>query len=253
MILIATGMKREAKALAHDGVTVVVGGTDPERLEAELEAGVAAGATAILSMGLAGALAPRMAVGDWVVGTISPTGMERREWSVGAGATRREAKPLGQAPSRKAEASRAWINRVAAVLPGAVVGRIHADGSMIVTAQQKEDLHFSTRACACDMESHIAARVAERHDLPFAVARVISDAADRTLPRAAQVAMGPDGGIRIGAVLLAILCRPWQLPALVGVALDAGRAMRRLARGYDMLGRAGFGLGDKGKLPLDMA
>ena len=67
MILIATGMKREAKALKRDGVQVVVGGTDPARLEAELEAGVAAGATAILSMGLAGALAPRMAVGDWVV------------------------------------------------------------------------------------------------------------------------------------------------------------------------------------------
>ena len=29
MILIATGMKREAKALARDGVTVVAGGTDP--------------------------------------------------------------------------------------------------------------------------------------------------------------------------------------------------------------------------------
>ncbi|NIJ33130.1 hypothetical protein FHS98_001500 [Sphingomonas oligoaromativorans] len=245
MILIATGMKREAKALKRDGVQVVVGGTDPARLEAELEAGVAAGATAILSMGLAGALAPRMAVGDWVVGTISPSGMERREWSVGAGNARREHKPLGQAPSRKTEASKAWINRVAEILPGAVVGRIHADGAMVVTARQKEDLHFSTRACACDMESHIAARVAERHNLPFVVARVISDAADRTLPKAAQVAMGPDGGVRIGAVLLAILTRPWQLPALIGVAMDADRAMRTLVRGYNMLGRAGFVLGDQ--------
>jgi len=245
MILIATGMKREAKALAREGVQVVVGGTDPARLEAELEAGVAAGATAILSMGLAGALAPRMAVGDWVVGTISPSGMERREWSVGAGAARREHKPLGQAPSRKTEASKAWINRVAAELPGAVVGRIHADGGMVVTARQKEELHFTTRACACDMESHVAARVAERHNLPFVVARVISDAADRSLPRAAQVAMGPDGGVRIGAVLLAILTRPWQLPALIGVAMDADRAMRKLVRGYNMLSRAGFVLGDQ--------
>jgi len=253
MILIVTGMKREAKALRRNGVMVVVGGTDPYRLEAELEAGVAAGATAILSMGLAGALAPRMEVGDWVVGTISPTGMERREWSVGAGSARpHEGKIDLHAVARK-DASRAWINRIAALLPGAVVGRIHADGDMVVTAQQKEQLHFSTRACACDMESHIAARVAERHGLPFAVARVISDAADRSLPRAAQVAMAPDGGVRIGAVLLAILCRPWQLPALIGVGMDAGRAMRRLVRGYDVLGRAGFALGDQGKLPLDMA
>jgi adenosylhomocysteine nucleosidase len=83
--------------------------------------------------------------------------------------------------------------------------------------------------------------------------RVISDAADRTLPRAAQVAMAPDGGVRIGAVLLAILTRPWQLPTLIGVAMDADRAMRVLVRGYDVLARAGFVLGDQGKLPLDMA
>jgi len=68
-----------------------------------------------------------------------------------------------------------------------------------------------------------------------------------------QVAMAPDGGIRIGAVLLAILIRPWQIPALVGVGLDAGRAMKALARGYDVLARSGFGLGDQGKLALDMA
>jgi adenosylhomocysteine nucleosidase len=251
-ILIATGMKREAKVLRRHGTTVVVGGTDPDRLEAELEAGVAAGATAILSMGLAGALAPRLKVGDWVVGTISPTGMERREWSVGAGVARPRGKVELQKEARK-DASRGWISSMAALLPGAVVGRIHADGSMIVTARQKEALHFSTRALACDMESHVAARVAERHGLPFAVARVVSDAADRSLPVAAQVAMSPTGGVRIGAVLLAILRRPWQLPALVGVGMDAGRAMKRLARGYDMLGRAGFVLGDQRQLPLDMA
>ncbi len=256
MILIACGMKREARALRRNGVSVVVAGTDHARLEAELEAGVAAGARAILSMGLAGALAPRLAVGDWVVGTISPTGMERREWSVGAGSARpkeRRVEPPSLAQNAQKDASRGWISRIASLLPGAVVGRIHADGAMVMTAPQKEQYHFSERALACDMESHVAAAVARRHNLPFAVARVISDEADRTLPLAARVAMSADGSIRIGAVLLAILRRPWQLPALVGVGLDAGRAMKRLARGYDMLARAGFGLGDQGKLPLDMA
>jgi nucleoside phosphorylase len=261
MILIATGMKREAKALARDGVTVVTAGTDAVRFEAELEAGVAAGARAILSMGLAGALAPRLDVGDWVVGTLSPTGMERREWSVGAGASRPkdrlqasdlQASGDQQRIARK-DASRDWISRIAKILPGAVVGRIHADGAMVVTAAQKEQYHFSERALACDMESHIAAAVARRHGLPFAVARVISDNAQRSLPRAAQVAMSANGGIRIGAVLLAILSRPWQLPALIGVGLDAGRAMRSLVRGYHMLAGAGFVLGNEGKLPLDMA
>lgn len=252
-ILIATGMKREARVLAREGVTVVTAGTDHERLEAELEAGVAAGATAILSMGLAGALAPRLRVGDWVVGTLSPTGMERREWSVGAGSARPKERRVDPQPIAQKDDSRGWITRIAGLLPGAVVGRIHADGAMVVTPAQKEQYHFSERALACDMESHVAAQVARRHGLPFAVARVISDQADRALPVAAQVAMASNGGVRIGAVLLAILRRPWQLPALIGVAIDAGRAMKALVRGYHMLGRAGFALGDQRQFPLDVA
>jgi nucleoside phosphorylase len=254
-ILIATGMKREAKVLARDGVIVAVGGLDPVRLEAELEAGVAAGATAILSMGLAGALAPTLKPGDWVVGTIAPTGMQRREWSVGAGADRRRGQPLlpQQAGARWAERGGGWIEQLARVLPDAVVGRIHADGEMVAAAAKKRALQVETRAIAVDMESHIAARVAGRHGLPFAVARVISDAADKTLPRAVMVAIGPDGGLRIGALLLSILTRPWQIPALIGVGLDSGRAMQSLARGYDALCRAGFALGDERQLPLDMA
>jgi nucleoside phosphorylase len=251
-ILIACGMKREAKALARDGVIVVAAGTDLARLEAELEAGVAAGATAILSMGLAGALAPRLKVGDWVVGTLSPTGMARREWSVGAGSARpKDARPAPH-PIAQQDASSGWITRLAGVLPGAVVGRIHADGAMVVTPAHREQLHFAERALACDMESHVAARVARRHRLPFAVARVISDEADRAIPRAAQVAMAPDGGVRIGAVLLALLRRPWQIVGLIALGLAAASAMRSLARGYDALARAGFALGDEGQLALDM-
>lgn len=239
-ILIVTGMKSEAKALARDGVIVATAGTDHARLEAELEAGIAAGATAILSMGLAGALAPRLKAGDWVVGTLSPTGMARREWSIGTGAARpKDAKPEPH-PIAQKDSSRDWITRIAGVLPGAVVGRIHADGTMVVTPAQKEQYHFSERALACDMESHVAAKVARRHNLPFAVARVITDAADRSIPLAAQVAMAPDGGIRLGAVLFALLKRPWQVFALIALALTTASAMRTLANGYRLLADDGF-------------
>ena len=239
-ILIATGMKSEAKALARNGVIVATAGTDHARLEAELEAGVAAGATAILSMGLAGALAPLLKPGDWVVGTISPTGMVRREWSDGAASARpKEANPDPR-PIAQKEASSPWITRIAAILPGAVVGRIHADGAMVVTPAQKEQFHFTERALACDMESHIAARVAQRHHLPFAVARVISDEADRAIPLAAQVAMAPDGGVRLGAVLFALLKRPWQVFALVALGLTTASAMKALASGYRLLADDGF-------------
>jgi adenosylhomocysteine nucleosidase len=239
-ILIATGMKREARALRRDGVSVVVGGTDPARLEAELEEGVAGGATAILSMGLAGALAPRLKVGDWVVGTLSPVGMERREWSVGAGKARAPDRKSDLQPTARKEASREWIARIAGILPGAVIGRIHADGKLVVTTEQKETLHFDTRALACDMESHVAARVAERHGLPFAVARVISDEADTSLPLAATKAMGSKGGVNLGGVLLGLLRKPWQLFALIALGLAAGAAMKVLKRGFRAMADVGF-------------
>ncbi len=70
MILVATGLKREARILAGPDVRVVAGGGDSARLERELEA-VAGGASAIISMGLCGALADGLKPGDWVVGTAS--------------------------------------------------------------------------------------------------------------------------------------------------------------------------------------
>jgi adenosylhomocysteine nucleosidase len=86
------------------------------------------------------------------------------------------------------------------------------------------------------MESHIAAKMAARHDLPFAVARVVSDAADRSLPKAAQVGMATDGGMDIGAVLKALARDPRQLPALVRVGGEAETAFKALVRGRDLLG-----------------
>ena len=245
MILIACGLQREAALLAREGVTVVAGGGDAARLAAELDRH-APQADAILSIGFAGGLAPLLEAGEWVVGTVAPSGAERREWSVGAGAARRApVRIAGEASgsSQQSERNRAWIARIARTLPGAVVGRIHADGRAVASAAEKHERHVSTRAIACDMESHVAAEIAARHDRPFAVARVVLDAAHRSLPHAALVAMRPDGGLAIGAVVWSLGRRPWQLPALIRLAKDAGVARRSLVRGYAALADANFCIG----------
>lgn len=216
MILVATGMQREARIIARPGVIVVAGGGDDAWLEAELDAR-ANGTRALLSIGVAGALAEDLRPGDWVIGTG----------------------PLGA--------------RLATILPHARIGPIYADGRMVADATAKQALHAATGAIAVDMESHIAARVAARHHLPFAIIRVISDAASDDLPAAARVALRPGGGIAIGAVLASLIRHPAQLPALIRTGRDAGIAMRSLFRGYDMLARFGFGLADEGQFPLDMA
>ena len=119
---------------------------------------------------------------------------------------------------------------------GTVVG---AD-SIIGSVPEKTALYANTGAIAVDMESHIAARVAARHDLPFAIVRTISDSADRALPPAALVGMKPDGGVALGAILASLARNPAQLPALIRTGRDAGAAFKALARAMETLDAGGL-------------
>ncbi|MGI4876264.1 MAG: phosphorylase [Janthinobacterium lividum] len=195
MILVACGLLREARLIARPGIEVVAGGGDDERLERELD--TAAGrASAIASIGLAGGLLAGLRPGDWIVDC----------------------------------ADTAWRGRLLAALPtarsGPIVGSMHA----VATAAGKRELHVASGACAVDMETHVAARVAARHGLAFASVRVVSDAADDDLPPAALVGMRPDGGIDLGAVLRSLARHPAQLPALLRTGRNAEKAFRALKK-----------------------
>ncbi len=90
------------------------------------------------------------------------------------------------------------------------------------------------------MESHVVARIAVKYALPFAVLRVIADPSERALPTAVLAGMRADGSTDAPAVLRALAGDPGQIPALVRVATDAGRAFWGLFRCHR---RAGPGLG----------
>jgi hypothetical protein len=136
-------------------------------------------------------------------------------------------------------------------LPRAAKGLLLGVDALVATAAQKAALHRTIGAVAIDMESHIAARIARRHCLPFVSARVISDAAHRTLPPAARVGMRRDGRVDMSAVLKSLLAAPWQLPALIRTGLEAELGFRALLRGHRILG-PGLAGPNVGKLPLDM-
>lgn len=222
-ILVATGLRKEAAILRGPRVVVVAGGGNAARLERELEA-AASGAQAILSCGLAGALNPILKAGDLVIAEYFP--------GDGRG-------------SDLVEALRQHLT-------DAQVGRIIGSDTIVASVAEKQALYEATGALAVDMESHIAARVAERHGLPFAAIRAISDTADHTLPPAALVGMRPDGSMALGAVLASLARNPRQLPALIRTGSDAGRAFAALRRVRDVLGRLGIGLADDLQLALDM-
>ena len=203
-ILAVCGLQRERRILAAPGVEVAVGAGDLDRL--------VAGKQGVISIGIAGALAPGLQPGTWVV----------------AAAVRDGADLLPTDPD--------WTGRLIARLPAVERGTLLGLDAIAATAEQKAELHRKSGAIAVDMESHLAARVARRHGLPFAAARVISDAAHRTLPKAARVGMRLDGGVDLPAVLGSLLARPWQLPALIRTGWEAEQAFRALLRGHRMLG-----------------
>ena len=142
-----------------------------------------------------------------------------------------------------------WL---AANLPDAQVGTIIGGNAIISSTAEKAALFAQTGAIAVDMESHIAARVAARHGLPFAILRTISDTADHALPPAALVGMKPDGGMALGAVLASLARDPRQLPALIRTGRDAGAAFAALRRALRTLEAVGIGRLDLRQLGLDM-
>jgi hopanoid-associated phosphorylase len=230
MILAVTGLQRERHLLAGPGVEAVAGGGDHARLTATLDR-LAPGMDGIISIGIAGALAPGLRPGDWVVATAVDAGN-------------------GVVPTE-----RNWTERLVSRLPRAERGVLLGSDDIAATAARKAALHQTTGAVAVDLESHIAARTARRHGLPFAAARVISDAAHRTLPPAACAGMRRDGTMDLPAVLGSLLANPWQLPALIRTGFEAERAFRALLRGHRAFGaRLGAGVAgpNVGKLPSDM-
>ena len=227
MILAATGLQRERRILAGPGVEAIASGGDQARLEAALDR-LAAGMRGIISIGIAGGLAPGLQPGQWIVGeAVLVDG---------------DAVPTDPA----------WTGRLGARLPEAARGLLLGADAMVADVTQKARLHGTTGCLAVDMESHVVARVARRHRLPFAALRVISDGAHRTLPPAALVGMRSDGGMDLPAVLRSLLASPGQLPALIRTGLEAERGFRALLRGHRRLGHGLCGP-DLAQPPLDVA
>jgi hopanoid-associated phosphorylase len=202
MILAAVGMLREARIVQGPFIAAVAGGGQAHLL-LERMAAASEGATGVLSIGLGGALDPRLAVGDVVIAS--------------------EVIGEGRWPTDEA-----WSDRLSAVLPQAQRAVVHGADRMILKASDKTALHRETGAALTDMESHVAARFAAGRGLPLAVVRVVSDGSGADLPHAVTCGLKADGGMNLLGVLAALAADPTQLPALIRAGRDAETAFRAL-------------------------
>lgn len=206
-VVAVVGLRREAAVLRGLDVMTLAGGGAPDRLARDL-ADRARGAAGLISFGMGGALAPDLALGDWVIGSgVDGPGLD--DWVCDP----------------------AWIAALAARLPAARIGPVHADGRLIADPAEKAKLNRASGSLIADMESHVVARVAAEAGLPFAVLRCVSDEAGAALPPAIAVAMKPGGGLALGAVLGSIARRPGQLPHLLRTVAGFNRAYAALGEG----------------------
>jgi hopanoid-associated phosphorylase len=253
LLLVVTGLQREAQIAAGDGVATLCSGGNPELLRARLaslfsarpresgdpepttldsrfrdnnrmEVGIPTrqdrNPRGILSFGLAGGLAPDLRAGDVILATHVAAGREHYHVSLD------------------------WQDEIAARLAGTVRlrrGAIAGIDKVLAKAADKAALHAFSGALTVDMESHIAADYAHQRRLPFAALRAVSDPATRSLPAIASDALTAEGNVDLRKVIGGLLHRPGQLPALIAAGFDSERAFASLRRCRGLLGPL-FGL-----------
>jgi len=200
-LAIVVGLDAEVRLARRFGVSVFVGGGTAAGADAAATRAIAAGATALLSFGLAGGLDPALRPGDIVV----PSVVVSRGVAFNADAV------------------------LMARIGGATLHRLLGADSVAADVTTKQRLWQQTGAAALDLESGAVARIATAHGLPFAVLRAICDPAERDLPPAALAALDMHGAIGLARIAGSVVARPGQIPALLRLAADAAAARRALA------------------------
>jgi adenosylhomocysteine nucleosidase len=190
-----------------DGSLLAVSGIGQAAACAAAHALLDAGASALMTFGMAGGLDPALKCGSIVLPTelIAPSG-------------------------RRFAACRSWRERVAAAispLRGVTEGDLLTSLHAIDTPADKAAAFRTSGAAAVDMESAAVAQVAADHDVPFIAVRVIVDTAADTLPHAV-VAASRAGSVQVGRLLAGLVMAPGEIAALIRLAQRYRIAMRSL-------------------------
>ena len=98
---------------------------------------------------------------------------------------------------------------------GAKPGSFHCADRVLITKAEKESVREATGADAVEMESNIIWQVCEEASIPCATVRVISDAADETLPLNFNQLLSPDNTISHAALAKALINSPGRIPDLI--------------------------------------
>jgi len=232
-VLVVVGMEDERAIAAGDDAEVLVGTANARVLRERLAKVDLSQIKAVFSFGVAGGLNPTLVPGDLLLSTqvfsqsISDQGNSIEEsWMADNSMLVAASMHSAKNPDLKF--------RKAVFLGTDFEARDNPK-----TGQA--DLHRMTGADIIDNESHIAAKFASEHNLPFLSIRAVSDSVNNPLPPAALLPLDPIDGSPDGkAIAKSLLMHPLQIPALVRTAWEYHKALRSLDKfrnevGFDAL------------------
>ncbi len=200
MLAFVVGLKAEARLLRPLSRKVFVGGGTARGAADAARRALAAGATSLVSFGLAGGLSPDITAGAIIV----PSAVLFR------------GRHLPADPE------------LSAALGGVTVRALLASEAVVASIAGKAERWQGTNAEAVDLESGAVAEAARQASVPYAVLRAVCDPAGRALPPAAVGALNSSGGVGVFRLAASLILQPWQIGVLLALSRDARAARRAL-------------------------
>ncbi len=200
MLAFIVGLTAEARIVRPISRKVFIGGGTARGAADATRRALAAGATSLVSFGLAGGLSPDIPAGAIIV----------------------PAAVLFKGRHLATDAA------LSAALGGVTVGALLAGEAVVASIAGKAERWHGTQAEAVDLESGAVADAARQANVPYAVLRAVCDPATRALPPAAVGALTAQGSIGLLRLVLSLIVHPRQIGALVALSRDARAARRSL-------------------------
>ena len=197
-----------------------VSGMGPRRAALASRALLENGATALLSWGSAGGLAPKLFPGNLIL-----------------------PKTVIASDQSLYHVETSWHQRLCNRLKGHVdfhTEPLVESATVVCTPTEKAVLFHRTGAIGVDMESAAVAIVAQEARVPFMVVRAVADSTDTTIPKSSLNAIDEFGRLSCLKLIQGLAERPGELFALVRIARNYRAAQRTLAMvarltGYNLL------------------